>query len=245
MRAEDLHHRVVLDHRRGDRVRVDGVDPNAVLPQLQCESVGQRGESVLGGRVVPVAGRGLHSAGGTDDDDRAAVARLDHRRDDRPKGAPGAGEVGVDDGVPLFVGELPESAPTQHSGVGNQNVEPAELLDAVDNQRSHRGVVADVDLPRQRLAALGLNESHGLGQIFRCRCDIGNRVGDRRADIADDDIGTLTGQSHRVGAALTARGSGDECDSSIQIGHQQSSRQAPGQASKKTGTCFSAPATIG
>ena len=58
--------------------------------------------------------------------------------------------------------------------------------------------------------------------------DVGNGVGDRCADIADDDVGTLTGQSNRIGATLAAGGPGDECDATIQSAlrccHQRSSR---------------------
>ena len=228
MRAQDFHHRVVLDHRGGDRVRVNRIDPDAVLPQLKSECVCQRRKPVLGGRIMPIAGSGLQPACRTDDDDRTSVAGVDHRGDDRPQGAPGAGEVGVDHGVPLIVGEFPDPAPAQHTGIGHQHVEAAELLDTVGDKLPYGGVITDIDRPRQSLAAFGLHQPNGLGQILRRGGDVGNGVGDRCADIADDDVGTLTGQSNRIGATLAAGGPGDECDATIQSAlrccHQRSSR---------------------
>ena len=222
MRAQHGEHRIVQDHRSRDRVRVDRVHSDAILAQLQRQGVGQRGQPVLGRRVVTVARGGLDPARRADDDDRPAVAGLDHRWDDRPQGAPGAGEVDVDDGVPLLVGQFPQPTPAQHAGVGDQDVHPTELLDPVGDQSAHRSVVTDVHGAGQRLAALGLDQSHRLGEVLLGGAHIRDGVGDRRTDIADDDVGAVPGQSHRVGAALAAGGPRHERHTSGQctFGHR-------------------------
>ncbi len=135
-------------------------------PSSMASELVSAGEPVLAGRVVAVARGGLKARRRADDDDGAAVAGLDHRGDRGPQGAPGARQVDPDDGVPLFVGELPEPAPAQHAGVGHQDVEPAELFDAVGHQLAQRRVVAYVRLAGQYLAALGFHQADGLGEVL-------------------------------------------------------------------------------
>ena len=53
---------------------------------------------------------------------------------------------------------LPQPAPIQHAGVGDHDVEPAELLDRVGDHPLLPVGVADVDLLGQDLAALALDQ---------------------------------------------------------------------------------------
>ena len=158
----------------------------------------------------------LDAGRGADDDDGAAVAGLDHRGDRCAQGAPGAGQVHPDDGVPLLVGQLPDPAPAQHPGVGHQDVQPAELLDAVGDDLPDRRVVANVGFAGQDLAALGFHQAHGLAEIFRGGRRVGQRVGDLRADIQRDDVGAFAGQPHRMRAPLRTSGAGNECHAPLQ-----------------------------
>ena len=52
----------------------------------------------------------------------------------------------------------------KHSGVGHQDVKPAELFNAVGDELLQRSVVADVHLAGQNLAALGLYQADGLAR---------------------------------------------------------------------------------
>ena len=219
MLAEHREHRRVLNHRCCNGIRVDRVDPDPVLAEFERQGVGHRRQPVLGSGVMAVARGRLESRRRADDDDRAAVARVDHRRDRGPQRPPGAGEVDVDNGVPLLVGELPEPAPAEHPGIGDHNVEPPEPFHAVGDELPQCGIIADVDGPGQHRASLRFHQADGLGQILGRRADVGNGVGHGRADIADDDVGALLGQPNRICAALTARGARHECHSSRQITH--------------------------
>ena len=176
---------------------------------------------------MTVARRGLHPAGRTDDDDRPAVAGVDHRRDDRPQGAPGAGEVDVDDGVPLLVGQLPEPAPAQHPGVGHHDVQPAEALQSVGDQPAQCGVVADVDGGGVHRDTLGPDQPDRLGQIIGGGRLVGDARRHRPADIAEDQVGSVAGQPHRIGAALPAGRPGHQRHAPSQrtCGHLRSFRQ--------------------
>src|SRR5271168_884369 len=104
MVGKDLHHCLRLDHRGIDRVGVNGVDPNVVLAELDRQRVGQRRESVLAGRVMAIARRGLQTRRRADHHNRTAVAGLDHHGNRGAQGAPGAGQVDPDDRVPLLIG---------------------------------------------------------------------------------------------------------------------------------------------
>ena len=56
---EDRHHGLTLDHGSVDRVRMDRIDPNPELAQLQSERIGDGDQTVFRRRVVAVARRGL------------------------------------------------------------------------------------------------------------------------------------------------------------------------------------------
>ena len=123
----------------------------------------------------------------------------------------------LDYGVPLLVGQLPYPSPAEHARVGDQDVEAAELLDAVGDQLTQRRVVADVDLAGQDLATLGFDRVNRLRQIFWGGRRIGDAVGHRRADIQGNDVRTLARQPGRVRPPLAARGAGDECHPPLQM----------------------------
>ena len=59
------------------------------------------------------------------------------------------------------------SAPIEHTGVGDHDVEAAELLDRVGHHPLLPCEVADVDLLGADLAALALDEDHRLGEVRR------------------------------------------------------------------------------
>jgi len=90
------------------------------------------------------------------------------------------------------------------------------LFDAVGHQLPQRGVVADVRLAGQHLAALGLHQADGLREILRGGRRVGEGVGRRRADIERDDVGAFPGEPHRVRPPLRSGGAGNERYPSLQ-----------------------------
>ena len=71
-------------------------------------------------------------------------------------------------------------------------------------------------------AASCLDELDRLLEFRGRRVRVVHRV-DVGADVQSDDVGAVTGESDRVGAALPARGAGDESDFAFQISHECSS----------------------
>ena len=83
------------------------------------------------------------------------------------------------------------------AGVGDDDVQPAQLLDAGVDRGLERVVVAHVDLGGVDAAVVALDQIRGLGQILRCRQRNLHAV-DLLTDVDGDDVGALFGQPHRV-----------------------------------------------
>lgn len=160
----------------------------------------------------------LDSGCRTDRDDRPAVACLDHRRHHRLDRVEHAGEVDVDDVLPLLCRNLPQPAPIEHPGVVHHDVETAELLDRVGDQTALAFGVAHVDFAGQDLPAFSLDQRHRLGKILRGGGRVSVVFGHGCAGVQRDDVRSGAGQTHAVRAALPARGSGDVGDPSGQRG---------------------------
>src|SRR5690606_12551707 len=95
--------------------------------------------------------------------------------------------------------------------VGDDDVEPAELLDTGVDGRLQGVEIPDVDLGGVDPAVEAFHQVGGLGQILRAGQRNLHAV-DLSADVDRDDVGALLGHPHRVGAALAPGGPGDECD---------------------------------
>ncbi len=107
--------------------------------------------------------------------------------------------------------------------VGDDDVEPPELLDAAVDGGRQRVEVAHVDFCRDDAAVEVLDHVRGLGEILRGgrRC---GRVFESAADVDRDDVGALLGKPNRMASALAARGAGDERDLAVYpSGHDTSS----------------------
>ena len=216
--GEQLRERGPGDHQRGHAHRMHGVDADVVLAELERERAGEADETVLGRGVVRGERRSLASGGAADDDDRPAVAGLDHRRHGGFQRVEGAGEVDVDDVFPLLGGELPGPPGGHHAGVGDDDVEPAELADGVVDQALHRVQIADIGLPGQHFAPGLLHQPHGLLEVFgrRRRDSPSSRNPRTRRTARDRPLGR---EPQRMRASLAAGGAGDERDASGQITH--------------------------
>jgi hypothetical protein len=149
---------------------------------------------------------------------QAAVAALDHVRHDRPEGVEHPGEVHRDHVVPLLGGELGHRAGAADAGVGDDDIDLAELGDRLRDRGLHRGAVADVGRDGERASPGLLDELRGLLQLVTLAEAVRHRR-DVAAQVGDHHIGAGVGQRHRVGATLPARPAGDERNTTVELSH--------------------------
>ena len=125
---------------------------------------------------------------------------------------PHAAEVDVDHVGPVaLAGLVQRRAAVADARVGDDDVQPAQLLDARVDRGLERVVVADVDLGGVDAAVVALDQIGGLGQVFR-RGKRNRDAVDLFTDVDGDDVGALLRQPHSVCAALSAGSAGDESD---------------------------------
>ena len=121
-------------------------------------------------------------------------------------------EVNVDHVGPVaFAGLVQRRATVADARVGDDDVQPAQLLHAGVHRGFQRVVVAYVDFGGVDAAVVALDQIRGLGQILGGGQRNPNAV-DLLADVDRDDVGAFLRQPHRVAAALAACRAGDERD---------------------------------
>ena len=137
-------------------------------------------------------------------------------------GLPDARQVDVDHVSPVvFTGLVESLSAVADSGVGADDVQPAELFDTAVHRRFESVVVTHVDLGGHDAPVQALDQVGGLGQVIRRRWWDLAAAADRSADVDRDDVGTLLRQAHRVTAALAASGAGDKRDLALNpSGHE-------------------------
>ena len=209
---EQLHGAVVHEQRGVHVRRVHRVDADVLRAEFDRERPHQANHTVFGGHVVTGVRVGLQAADRAGEDDRAAAAA---RKDVRHTGfhrLPDAAEVDVDHVRPVALAGLVERrTAVADSRVGDDDVQPAELLDARVDGCLQRVEVAGVDLRGVDPAVVPLDQIGGLGQVLRRGQRNLNAV-DLLTDVDGDDVGALLRQPHRVRATLAAGGAGDESD---------------------------------
>ena len=125
-------------------------------------------------------------------------------------GSEDTGEVDVDHVVPHLVGQLLDRREAGDAGVGQDDVQPAELRDALVDGRRERGGVPDVGLARDDAPA---QVSRRGGPSRRGPPASRERVphgADLLEHVDGDDVGALLRQPDGATAAETARRAGDE-----------------------------------
>jgi len=137
-----------------------------------------------------------------------AVVLLDHLVDEHLRAVEDAVQVDRQHLAPGRVVHLDEGLVRADSGVVDENVEVAELLEEVLRHAEGIGVVADVGLSQARLAAhlpdlLGHRLGGGLAghEVHR---DVGALLGERQRDRASDPTGA-PGHERRTPFELHAR----------------------------------------
>ena len=163
---------------------------------------GHPGDGVFARGVVHHERLHFHACGGADQDDGAAATAVDD--------VVGAGDVDIDDVAPRFGGDRVPGLGDADTGVGHDDVEAAEGLDARVHRGAQTGGVPGVDGGGDDLASGVLDQPDGFREILRGRGIVRDRRGERRRDIDGDDIGALGRQPDGVRTTLTACGPGDE-----------------------------------
>ena len=115
--------------------------------------------------VVGLSGERLQTRDRADRDQRSAATLLEQRGRAGLERAPHAGEVDVDHGLPLVLGHLPELRPRRDARVGDDDVEPAELVDAGADDLVERCLVAHVGRAGDDAPAEVLHRGRGLVEV--------------------------------------------------------------------------------
>ena len=166
--------RFLVDGRRhvgGDVARRDHVGADAAPGELFGEALGEPDQPCLRGRVVRLPGVARHAHDGRERDD-AAAALLHHRTVGRLADVEGAGQVGVDDRLPVL-GRHP----------------------------NHEPVLRDARVDHERIDAspAGQHRLDGSVGVVGAGC-VGaqrERLGAARRDLGDERLGGLSGGAVR------------------------------------------------
>ena len=213
-----MSRRAALRQRGVDPARQHRVDLDVVLGPGAGERARQLHDAALG-RGIGCGERRAEDRHHRADVDDLAAARRDHRRIGRLAADEGAGEVGLEDHVPLLERVLLRLLADVGAGVVDQDVEPAELLDALLHQRLAGVRAGDVDRDRERLGAEALElADRGLALVLVAAGDHHGRAGRREAarhaepDAAiaagdDRDPARQIEQFHPVAPSLAMPGS--------------------------------------
>ena len=102
------------------------------------------------------------------------------------------------------------------AGVGDDDVQAAELLYGTSDHALLTGEVADVDGVGGDLGALVLDQPNGLGQILGLSGRVADVRTNRTARIDGHDVRPGAGQPDAVRPALSAGGTGDVGDSAFE-----------------------------
>src|SRR2546427_1226818 len=181
-----------------DEARAHGVDANAAILQVRRPCPRERAHGGLGGVVHAPLRRSYTASDGRIQDDRGTIRhqrkRLLHREQE-------ALHVDVEDRVVVLLGDLAEGGICRHTGVREDNVEPALLLLDLGEEA--------IEIAKVRYVAL----------------DAGNVASDfldRRSQITaprDEDVRALVYKLLRRRKANAAIATGNERDLAFELAH--------------------------
>src|SRR5258708_411034 len=99
---------------------------------------------------------------------------------------------------------------SRDTGVGDDDVEPAQRFDAAVDGLAEPVDVADVDDGGEDLLAGGFDQVHGLGEIIGSSGIVRDAGRKLACHVDGDDVGALIGHPHRMRTALAPCRPGDE-----------------------------------
>ena len=195
----------VLADAGGGRAGADGVHADAVATQFEGKLDGHGRLSGLGGGIGggAGAGEGAVAVDRRDDHHRAALAaQVRHGEMQRHVGAP---QVDADGPVPFVGRELVDRRPgAVDAGIGDQQVQPAGLVDQAVEGGGHGGFVGGVGGQRQRPAA-------GFGDVGA------DRRGPVRQQVQHADSGPVPRQPPGGRRADAGPRAGDQRDLALEF----------------------------
>ena len=193
-----------LGHRGGGIAYVNLAASYVVLAPVERGGAGYAGHRVLGGCVgYGVGARDVGGEGAVVDDAPAHRLLVLHDVERLLGAEEGAGEVGVDDGHPLVVGEVFEQDGRRAgSGVVEEDVQPSESVFGFGEEVLYRVGVADVDLNYESARAVVA----GLGDCF---------FQGGQASAGEGDGVSVPEQGERGGLAYAGSGARNDCDLAI------------------------------
>src|SRR3954454_2359183 len=213
IRAEQLHRAFVHEHRCVHIGGVNGVDANRVLPKLDGEGAHQTHHAMLGGNVMTGVWVGLEPSNRTGQHDRTTATTGEDVWHTDFDGFPYTRKVYVDHVLPVVLAGLVKCcSAVPDSSVGDDDVEPPQLLDTTIHDCLQCVVIAHIDLGRDDAAIMCLHQIGGFDEVIGCRRGDLAAAADRLTDVDRDDVGTLLRQSHRLAAALSASSTRNEGD---------------------------------
>ena len=104
----------------------------------------------------------------------------------------------------MLFGDFPREVITGDTGVGDDDIESTEPIDALGNRSVECGLVSNVGHMGDDAATFLFNESCGFSQVFFGGGFIGDVGEDRGARVDGDDVGALGGETAGMGPALAA-----------------------------------------
>ena len=118
-----------------------------------------------------------------------------------------AGQVYVHHQLPVGEAHLVDGTGTHDAGIGDDDVDPAELRHDAIKERLHRRFVGDIDGLCDDAAA-GF-----LGQLVRYFLRL------RELEIGDDNVGPFDGETTANGGAQTLGAAGDDSNTILKLAH--------------------------
>ena len=214
-----------MDQRRGDHAGRDADDADAVGAELGGDILDQADDGGLGRRIGVAAAAAHHAGDRGGDQDHAAVAMLLHRQrgvlhaEEHRARQHGEGVVPVLD---AGLGDRPEGA--ADAGVEIGDVEPAEALLGLGDQRGDVGLLGDVAAHEGDVVAMAVR----LGNRQRLRA-----VG--LVEIGHHDLGAVGQEAHDRGAAHAACPAGDDGHLACQSCHSDFALRCHGAVARARG----------
>ena len=210
--------RVVVDHVGVASRWCHGVDRDAQFCNLHRKRAREADDARLGGDVVDDVGKtgfAGHRRGRHD----PPITAFGHVRENSPARLEDPGQADVDDVIPHRIVHVDDLAQRHHAGVGQQDVDLAQLVDALRDGCVHPLGVTRIGHRHRASATEPLDHRLGLLEIG-LGCQLVRHCCDRCGNVGDDDVCALPSERDRMRAALSSRPSRDHHDPTVELSHR-------------------------